>query len=127
MTRSFIAWMLLATATPAAAQTTSVRTDLGRLAGDAWSVWTAPARLDHRTIAPVAAAVGVFAAATLVDSTVAAWMATHQNTALLRGLSPIRSKGLFPLYDLPSEPWIDVASILAFTTGKLTHNVALAN
>ena len=59
------------------------RRDLGDLRGDIWSVWSSPARIDHRAIVPLAAAAGAVTITALKDSSIYAWMLAHPNSAVM--------------------------------------------
>jgi membrane-associated phospholipid phosphatase len=96
--------------------------DLATSVGDIWSVWTSPARFDHRDIGGVALAAGTFLAMTRVDSLTRVWMVTHERTAVMRVLSPIREGARIPAYELGSGQYLLPVSGLLYVSGRLAHS-----
>jgi membrane-associated phospholipid phosphatase len=125
--RSLIAVVALLLATSGAglqAQTTlgSPRRDVATFTGDIWSVWTSPARFDHRDVAPLAITVSAFAITTRVDSTIRAWMVTHDRTAVMRALWPIREGARLPAYELGSGQYLLPVAGALYLGGRLSHS-----
>jgi membrane-associated phospholipid phosphatase len=104
----------------------SERRDINDLRGDVWSVWSSPARADHRALLPTFAALGgLLTVGALADSATFAWMSTHPNAAVLKMLSPIRESGRFPLYELGSGQYLLPLSGLIYVAGRLSRDAAL--
>jgi membrane-associated phospholipid phosphatase len=98
------------------------RRDLGDLRGDIWSVWSSPARIDHRAIVPLAAVAGAVTLTALSDSSIYAWMLAHPNSGVMLALRPLRENWRLPLYELGSGQYLLPASAAAYIGGRLAHN-----
>lgn len=103
----------------------SPKRDLATLSGDIWSVWTSPVRFDHRDVAPTALTIGAFLLATRIDSATRAWMVTHEQSAVMRVLSPIREGFPVPIYELGSGQYLLPLSGALYLSGRLSHSVDL--
>ena len=100
----------------------SPKRDFATSTGDIWSVWTSPARFDHRDVGGVALAAGAFLLTTRVDSLTRAWMVSHERTAVMRVLSPIREGARVPAYELGSGQYLLPVSGLLYISGRLSHS-----
>jgi membrane-associated phospholipid phosphatase len=103
----------------------SEKHDIATFTGDIWSVWTSPAHFDHRDVAPLAVTAGAFALGTRIDSVTRVWMVTHERTALMRVLSPIREGFPVPVYELGSGQYLLPLSGALYLSGRLSHSVNL--
>jgi membrane-associated phospholipid phosphatase len=99
------------------------RRDIATFTGDIWSVWTSPARFNGRDVAATAATIGVFALTTRFDSATRVWMTTHERTAVMRLLSPIREGARVPAYELGSGQTLLPVSGALYIGGRLAHSV----
>jgi membrane-associated phospholipid phosphatase len=68
----------------------SERQDFRNFLGDIWSVWSSPAHMTRRDIAPTVGAIAGVALSTQVDSTVRVWLLAHERSGLVRALAPVR-------------------------------------
>jgi membrane-associated phospholipid phosphatase len=101
------------------------RQDLRNIGGDVWSIWTSPAHIQSSDLAPMAGAVTLLTVVAFRDSAVWNWIAHHPNTLVIRLLGPIREGWRFPAYELGSGQYLLPLSGVAYTVGRLTHNIAL--
>jgi hypothetical protein len=110
-----------------AAQSTlgSPRRDLDTSVGDIWSVWTSPAHVDGRDAAAAALTVGTFALATRFDSATRVWMVTHERTAVMIMISPIRERARVPVYELGSGQYLLPVAGALYLSGRLSHSVGV--
>lgn len=112
---------------PAAAQSAlgSERQDLNGLRGDVWSAWTAVARPNRTAVLPTAAIVAGFAAIVPRDSSIRAWMTSHEGAPLMRLIGPFREHRTVPLEWLGSGQSLLPLSALAYGAGRVSQSVAL--
>jgi hypothetical protein len=91
---------------------------LATFTGDIWSAWISPARFDHRDVVPLVLTAGAFAFGTRVDSITRVWMLTHENTAVMRMLSPIREGSPIHAYELGSGQYLLPLSGALYLSGR---------
>jgi len=103
----------------------SERHDVATFTGDIWSVWTSPARFDHRDALPLALTAGALALGTRIDSATRVWMVTHERTAVMRMLTPTREGFPVPAYELGSGQYLLPLSAALYLAGRLSHSVNL--
>jgi membrane-associated phospholipid phosphatase len=99
------------------------RRDIATFTGDIWGVWTSPARFDGRDAVATAATIAAFALTTRFDSATRVWMTTHERTAVMRMLSPIREGARVPAYELGSGQYLLPVSGALYIGGRLSHSV----
>ncbi|HEX3868626.1 MAG TPA: phosphatase PAP2 family protein, partial [Gemmatimonadaceae bacterium] len=61
----------------------------------------------------------------LADSVVWAWMTSHQHTAVMRGLTPIREDWKLPLFEFGSGQVLLPMSGILYVSGRLSHSAGL--
>ncbi len=103
----------------------SPKHDVATFTGDIWSVWTSPARFDHRDVVPLVLTAGAFALGTRIDSVTRVWMVAHERTAVMRVLSPIREGFPVPAYELGSGQYLLPLSGALYLSGRLSHSADL--
>jgi membrane-associated phospholipid phosphatase len=126
--KSIAAALLFATLCPrtsSAQRPTSEQRDLRNFGGDVWAMWTSPARTQRRDLVPIAAAVGGFAAVSLVDSIVQSWIFDQDKAFPMRLFGPIREGADLPFYELGSGQMLLPISAALYTAGRLSRSTNL--
>jgi membrane-associated phospholipid phosphatase len=99
------------------------RQDFAHFTGDIWSVWSSPARFDHKDVAPTLIAVGGIALSTQVDSIVRVWMLTHRRSGLVLALAPLRdSSPTLSASRLGMGMYLLPLSGVAYIAGRIWHS-----
>jgi len=101
----------------------SERQEIAHFTGDIWSVWTSPARIGRHDVVPIVIAVGGIALTTQIDSTLRVWMLTHEQSALIRALAPLRdSSPTIPAGRLGMGLYLLPLSGAVYVAGRLSHS-----
>jgi len=97
----------------------SVRQDLRRLVGDAWSVWTSPVHAKADDLQGLAAAMAVAGFAARVDLPLQHWMKDHPDAWPLRTLKHFLSEeAKIPAYEFGSGQYILPLSAILYIAGS---------
>jgi membrane-associated phospholipid phosphatase len=97
----------------------SVRQDLRRAVGDAWSVWTSPVHAKYDDLRGVAAAMAVTGFAAQADLPLEHWMKNHPDAWPLRTLHHLLSEeAKIPVYEFGSGQYILPLSAVLYIAGS---------
>jgi membrane-associated phospholipid phosphatase len=110
---------------PATAQlrADSLRKDLGRLAGDVWSVWTSPAHANAADLYGLGAAAAVSGISAALDEPFHNWIVAHPKAWPVRVfLDPLREGARYPAYELGSGQYLLPISAVLYIAGSAGHS-----
>ena len=99
--------------------------DLKRLAGDVWSIWTAPAHARARDAEGAGLLVAATAAAAVADEPLQRWMRDHRDSWPMRALHPLTEGARYPAYELGSGQYLLPLSAALYLAGSAGRSRAL--
>jgi membrane-associated phospholipid phosphatase len=95
----------------------STKRDVQHLAGDIWSIWTAPAHAKPRDLGGTAAGFGIAGAAAFFDEPLYRWMGDHEDSWPMRLLHPLREQARYPAYEMGSGQYLLPLSAMLYIAG----------
>ena len=103
----------------------SEKADIGDFTGDIWAIWTSPARMRSRDALAVAATLGSAAVVSRIDSSAYVWMQGHENTFVMKLLTPIREGARLSAYEFGSGQYLLPTSAALYIAGRLSRSANL--
>jgi hypothetical protein len=103
----------------------STRRQLARLAGDIWSVWTAPSHTTAHDLEGAIVLAGATGAAMTVDERLQHWINDHPNAWPVAILHPLREGAKYPAYELGSGQYLLPISAALYLAGTLSKSQGL--
>ncbi|HEY6218631.1 MAG TPA: hypothetical protein VIV65_01155, partial [Gemmatimonadaceae bacterium] len=101
------------------------RKDIRDFSGDIGDVMLSPFHANQRDILPVAGALAAFGLTSRVDSALYAWMTTHDRTAVMQFISPMREGAKQGIYEMGSGQYLLPLSGALYLSGRLSHSIGL--
>jgi len=121
-------WLTLASAAARAATAQTLGPewrDAQNFGGDIREVMLSPLHADHRDIAPVGAALGAVALTSRLDSAIYHWMTTHDRSAVMRLINPVREGAKINVFEAGSGQYLLPLSGALYVSGRLSRSADL--
>lgn len=103
----------------------SVRRQFARLAGDIWSIWSAPAHTTSQDAEGTVAVVGLTGAAAAVDERLQHWINDNPDAWPVAILRPLRENAHYPAYELGSGQYLLPISAALYLAGTVSKSQGL--